>query len=462
MKIKNYVIFLFVSVIGYNVNAQVGIGNSNPDKSSMLDITSANSGLLIPRVSLTSSTDAITITSPATSLLVYNTNASASLAVGFCYWDGTAWKTLSTVSAATSTNWALNGNNVTASDYLGTNNYFPMIMKVNNALFSTYHPLGGIAIGNNAAANENNSTAIGTNARAVNSNEAAALGYAANASGFQSLALGHNARAQNNSSIAMGRSSVSSGNLSVAVGYSANSTTNNSLALGNTSHSSGEQAIALGYGATASGQNSTAIGRSATVAQANAIVLGDSSNSNNKVGIGTNAPDERLHVAGSVKIVDGTQADGRVLVSDANGKASWKEFTSFRGYAEVTKTANSVLNNGEIVLGTAAFSQNITLGANPTKIQVTKDGIYKITYTVILRKINAGTVNPEFFLGIYGAEIPGTRTYTSLGNGDTRTVTMSKLCNLTAYQEVSIYSNMADGNTTVLAGGTHLLVEAMK
>jgi len=42
------------------------------------------------------------------------------------------------------------------------------------------------------------------------------------------------------------------------------------------------------------------------------------------VGIATTAPDEKLHVAGAVKIVDGTEGQGKVLTSDANGAASWQ------------------------------------------------------------------------------------------------------------------------------------------
>lgn len=54
----------------------VGIGTSTPDASARLEVSATNRGVLIPRVSLTSVTDATTISNPATSLLVYNTNAS--------------------------------------------------------------------------------------------------------------------------------------------------------------------------------------------------------------------------------------------------------------------------------------------------------------------------------------------------------------------------------------------------
>ncbi|UCG70652.1 MAG: hypothetical protein JSV09_06455 [Thermoplasmata archaeon] len=41
------------------------------------------------------------------------------------------------------------------------------------------------------------------------------------------------------------------------------------------------------------------------------------------VGIGI-SPDAKLHIAGSIKIVDSTERDGYVLTSDANGLASWQ------------------------------------------------------------------------------------------------------------------------------------------
>ncbi len=41
------------------------------------------------------------------------------------------------------------------------------------------------------------------------------------------------------------------------------------------------------------------------------------------VGINTNTPSNSLHVVGSVRIVDGKQADGRVFICDANGKGTW-------------------------------------------------------------------------------------------------------------------------------------------
>ncbi len=71
--------------------AQVAINSTgnNPDTSAMLDIVSTNKGLLIPRVSLTTLTDASTIILPATSLLIYNYNSGLSTGTGLYYNSGT-------------------------------------------------------------------------------------------------------------------------------------------------------------------------------------------------------------------------------------------------------------------------------------------------------------------------------------------------------------------------------------
>jgi hypothetical protein len=67
----------------------VGIGTNAPHASARLEVSSTNQGVLIPRVSLASVTDAATIPSPATSLLVYNTNANLPQGAGYYYNAGT-------------------------------------------------------------------------------------------------------------------------------------------------------------------------------------------------------------------------------------------------------------------------------------------------------------------------------------------------------------------------------------
>ena len=49
------------------------------------------------------------------------------------------------------------------------------------------------------------------------------------------------------------------------------------------------------------------------------------------IGIGTTTPDEKLHVAGSIKMVDGNEGVGKVLTSDANGVGAWATPTGTGG-----------------------------------------------------------------------------------------------------------------------------------
>lgn len=85
--LQSLVFFVFLAT-SLNVFSQVGIGTSAPDLSSILDVQSTNRGILIPRVSLTSTTDVSTIANPVESLFIYNTASRADVTPGFYYWDG--------------------------------------------------------------------------------------------------------------------------------------------------------------------------------------------------------------------------------------------------------------------------------------------------------------------------------------------------------------------------------------
>ena len=91
MKKITYLFFLFVTTISFS---QIGIGTTSPDASSALDLSSINSGLLIPRMI---ESERVGITNPAEGLLVYQTDATA----GFYYYDGfaSAWAGLGDTTA---------------------------------------------------------------------------------------------------------------------------------------------------------------------------------------------------------------------------------------------------------------------------------------------------------------------------------------------------------------------------
>ena len=75
---KKIILSLAVWVISTaNLVAQnVGIGTAAPDASAVLDVSAGNKGILLPRVSLLSNADAVTVPVPAQYLIVYNTSTS--------------------------------------------------------------------------------------------------------------------------------------------------------------------------------------------------------------------------------------------------------------------------------------------------------------------------------------------------------------------------------------------------
>ncbi|PHR90055.1 MAG: hypothetical protein COA80_16565 [Leeuwenhoekiella sp.] len=90
----------------YAVHAQVGIGTTNPVSGALLDISATDKGLMIPRVSLTGTDDTATVTPAATTgLLVFNTAVTTgtnAVSQGFYYWDSTKWVKISVGSDDTS------------------------------------------------------------------------------------------------------------------------------------------------------------------------------------------------------------------------------------------------------------------------------------------------------------------------------------------------------------------------
>lgn len=354
-KIASIILLLLVNI----TFSQVGIGTSNPNNSAALEIVSTNSGLLIPRIALTSTTDVATIASPATSLLVYNTTTLLDVTPGFYYFDG-IWKPMGSAKSG----WNLTGNAIPLieNEFLGTTNSRSLIFKVKNEQFAKFHPNGGISLGKQASS---------------------------------------------------------------------------------------------------AGQNATAIGFEAKATQSNSIILGSSANSENKIGIGTDTPTERLHVAGSVRIVDGTQAAGSVLTSDANGKGSWKDVNANKAYAEIYNTANLSVPLGAISFDVIGENANMSSVSN-TGIQIKTTGIYKVSYTMTLFKGSGGSAAIQFSLSNGTTEIPGTRVIQTIGNSEFENISISKLINLTASQLISVQSPIANPNFVIMGNTANLIVKLIK
>ena len=92
---KKIILLLFISFFStICISQNVGINGTgaSPNASAMLDVAATNKGILIPQVNLLSTTDVVTVPSPATSLLVYNSNATMTGGgLGYYWWNGTIW-----------------------------------------------------------------------------------------------------------------------------------------------------------------------------------------------------------------------------------------------------------------------------------------------------------------------------------------------------------------------------------
>lgn len=98
MKRHNQFIIIIVLILSTIANAQVGIGTVNPDPSAILDLSSENKGILVPKMSLEKRD---LITQPAEGLLIYNTTSK-----GFNYFQ-LGWKDFSPNYKTTTANTAV-------------------------------------------------------------------------------------------------------------------------------------------------------------------------------------------------------------------------------------------------------------------------------------------------------------------------------------------------------------------
>lgn len=124
-----------------SVFAQVGIGTTNPNAA--LNVTSTNDGVLVPRVALTSLTDAVTVLTLQDSELVFNTATAGvppnNVTPGYYYWNvtGNTWVRLLT---GQSNDWSLTGNTGTnpgtwaapGANFIGTSDNNDLFIRSNN------------------------------------------------------------------------------------------------------------------------------------------------------------------------------------------------------------------------------------------------------------------------------------------------------------------------------------------
>ena len=146
---------LFLGVQAAEAQQSVGVGTNTPDVSARLDINASDKGLLIPKVFLTSLSDATTVTTPANGLLLYNTNKTLPGGTGFYYNSGTigapVWSRFQT-GASAGNGWGILGNAGTDSsvNFIGTTDAMALAFRLNNRYAGQLGANGGIAIGRGA------------------------------------------------------------------------------------------------------------------------------------------------------------------------------------------------------------------------------------------------------------------------------------------------------------------------
>lgn len=323
---------LILFLITSTVDAQnIGINNPAPDASAVLDISSADKGLLVPRVALSATNLTTPVTAPATGLMVFNTATTGvfpnNVTPGYYFWSGTNWLRFDTGNL--NKDWSLTGNSGTnfLTNFIGTTDAQPLSFRVNNIRSGLLH-------------NTNGNTFLGFQSGNVSTGiNNTFLGFEAgrdHVSGQENVFIGRRAgtfgtTGSGNILIGNGAGIINSANNNVFVGaFSGNGNTTGSgnVFAGNSSgvaNTTGSQNVfignsagsnnTIGSGMTMIGNNaragfgavnnSTAIGANSQVDAINSLVLGAVNGVNGasvttKVGIGNTAPSTRLDVAGDV------------------------------------------------------------------------------------------------------------------------------------------------------------------
>ncbi len=143
-KLLIYSSFLF-STFSFSQNVAINTNGALPNASAMLDVVSTNKGFLMPRVALTSTTDAVTVPAPANWLMVFNTANVSDVTEGMYYWNGAMWvKMLGSGDA-----WRTLGNAGTSAvnNFIGTTDAVDFVIRTNNTEKVRVQSGGNVGIG---------------------------------------------------------------------------------------------------------------------------------------------------------------------------------------------------------------------------------------------------------------------------------------------------------------------------
>lgn len=385
--ITNIITFI---LLGANAQTNVGIGTTSPNANAILDITSTNKGLLLPRLALSATANATPLSSHVAGMTVYNTATANDVTPGYYYNTGTKWVRL----ADASNYWSINGNEGTDPDvnFIGTTDSKDLIIKRGGLTAGYLTGTSGlynnsISLGIGAMPRANLGTSYMNNAFGYLALSSLQNGRWNNAFGYSSLmllnsgvyntGLGHNAMqilSSGSMNTAVGSNSMvytTTGNWNVAIGGALGNLRSGdgnvgvgvSALSGTASHMQGSNYnVGVGFEAGNAyfeyGNYNIAIGANTVFPQpignyqltiGNSIYglnINDGNNANDLIGIQTIAPTNTLDVNGTARVrsmAASTSANDKILVSDPDGVLK-------------VKTASQLIVDAGVVKGRVACS----------------------------------------------------------------------------------------------------------
>ena len=239
-------------------------------------------------------------------------------------------------------------------------------------------------------------------------------GYENTAAGLQSLYM-NTTGLRNTAAGYMAGHENSGGSNNTLMGYSANynnQTGGNNTIIGyeagrGTALHNKSGNIFIGYqaGYNETGSNKLYIDNSST---SSPLIGGDFSTNvacvNGSLGVGTSSPAATLHVAGTIRIADGSQGTGRMLISDVNGTATWADQPSVNDGDWIISGANMYSNvAGNVGIGVTAPAQQLEITAAmrmPATTSSTTGVIYKGTSPFLHNYKGTYALGYNTFLGV--------------------------------------------------------------
>jgi hypothetical protein len=161
---KFNLLLLLLSFVNFGTIAQVGIGTTTPNASSLLDVSSVDKGLLIPRIALVQTTNFSPLLAHVAGMLVYNTATASDVSPGQYYNNGTKWIRVADASISNTNYSFLRTSDNLPTQTIGDNTV--SAYRFGNTGFSTTIPKAPIQVGL-----ENNAVTTGTGMLEVNLND---------------------------------------------------------------------------------------------------------------------------------------------------------------------------------------------------------------------------------------------------------------------------------------------------